>query len=240
MFGRLKVSPESVTALQMRESRPWTWTMKLAVTCGIAFLVLTGLLAALNVSPLVTVLAIAVATAALYGLIAWSGRLEVGPIPPRESRVVTLATHDQTSTGGRALFVEATTSLKIVAGWLGPGIFFNEAVFATCRRVLARGGEVSIIVAEPKRTKEEIRERAHAPALWQEFEAWLNEGKVSLRRTKTPQGPHFAIVDNVHVWDEDPHDSAEQGSSARVTFFDERVSIYDERFRSFHAQSVPF
>jgi hypothetical protein len=241
MVARLKVAPESVTALLWRRTpQPPVWVRRLRVAFGIVFLVLSAVVSALNVSPLLTVVAIGAATAALYGVIVWSGRLEIGQLLGRDSRVVLLVSEAQTSAGGRALFLEATKSLKIVAGWLGPGIFFNEEVFATCRRILARGGEVSIIVAEPNRTKDEIRERAHAPELWKEFEGWVKEGKVSLRKTTTPQPPHFAIVDNAHVWDEAPHDPAELGRSARVIYFDERVSIHNERFRQLQAQSVPF
>ena len=213
---------------------------KAIVGFGVMFFALSAVVAAFNVTPLYTLAAIVVAAAALYAVIVASGAIPTGRLLDPESRVVHLVGEAATSEGGKALFVEATKSLKIVAGWLGPGIFFNDAVFATCRRIIGEGGEVLIIVAEPERTREQIQARAKAPALWREFEGWLEEGLVSLRKTQVSEPPHFAIVDDTHVWDEDHHDPAKLGNSARVIFFDDRVRVHNRRFKRLQRQSVPF
>ena len=243
MFGGLKVAPTSVTALLWRRrpsgamTVPGTRTAK--VVCAIVILLLSAIVAALNVTPLVTAVLIAVATVALYGVIVASGRLERGQVLDPESQEIRLVGEGPTSAGARALFVLAEKSLKIVAGWLGPGIYFNEDVFAACRRIIAGKGEVLIVVAEPKRTRDEIRSKAGAPELWKEFEGWVESGKVSLRRTTVREQPHFAIVDNEHVWDEDKHDPDELGKGARVIYFDGRVRKFKKRFKKLQKQSVP-
>jgi len=209
----------------------------LRVSSSIVLLTAAFCVAIINFSRAVTVLSVAVGVVGLHLLFLSTRGLHTGYM---ETLNGTFGAALETISG---LIRIARKNVRMVSGQLSPAFYFHEKIFTELRDAINRGVKIEIILGEPDTTRDKLQSSApHCE--WQEFLSWLDEGKVTLRRTPFRIRQHFILVDGVHVRVEEPHAkvknlAAPAGRRAETIYFDERAETYATRFSELAERAAP-